>query len=124
MSVVNFGSETINALDQHGYTINDIAWIGTREFTIPTFDFFKAARRTNYNCGYGSAEMPCDLIIMMKDGAWYSRGEYDGSEWWELNVVPQKPILHRFLKVRAFNEMDLEYWEPTLAQACRDQEVL
>lgn len=120
MLIVNFGSETINKLHQHGYTVNDIAWIGTREFTIPIHDFFDVARRTDYNCSYGSAAMPRDLIIMMKDGAWYSRGEYDGSEWWKLNVIPQKPILHRFLKVRAFSEMDLEYREPTLAQACKD----
>lgn len=117
MSVVNLAVETTSVLSHDGYTVDDIAWIGTREFTIPIHEFFDVARNTVYNNGYGSAAIPCDLLIMMKDGSWYSRGEYDGSEWWEHNIVPEKPIIHYHLKVKEFLEVDY-YWDPTLAEAC------
>jgi hypothetical protein len=117
MSVINLAVETTSVLSHDGYTVNDIAWIGTREFTIPVHEFFDVARNTVYSNGYGSAAIPCDLIIMMNDGSWYSRGEYDGSEWWEHNIVPEKPIIHHHLKVKEFLEVDY-YWDPTLAEAC------
>jgi hypothetical protein len=43
-----------------------------------------------YDSGYGSQEL--DGIIWIKDSNnWFSRGEYDGSEWWELNAIPDIP---------------------------------
>ena len=41
----------------------------------------------NYNNGYG-----CQWLfgtVLLKDGVWMTRGEYDGSEWWELNIPPK-----------------------------------
>lgn len=29
--------------------------------------------------------------VWLEDGAWLTRGEYDGSEWWEHNVLPAIP---------------------------------
>lgn len=29
--------------------------------------------------------------IWFKDGSWATRREYDGSEWWHLNVLPKIP---------------------------------
>jgi len=34
-----------------------------------------------YDSGYGCQEL--FGTIWMQDGTWYSRGEYDGSEWWQ-----------------------------------------
>lgn len=117
MSIINFASETIEILHDHDYTIEDISWIGTHEFTIPIHEFFDVARKTDYNNGYGSANIPCDLIIMMKDGSWYSRGEYDGSEWWDYNPQLSKPAIQLHLKTRNFIDVDYD-WDPTLAEAC------
>ena len=115
--MMNLGSETVRALDKMGYTDEDIDWIGTREFRIPLTEFFDVAYNTDYNNSYGSAKIPCDLIIKMKDGAWYSRGEYDGSEWWQYNEVPDKPMPCLHLKVKNFLEPNYD-WDPTLAEAC------
>jgi hypothetical protein len=30
-------------------------------------------------------------MIWFKDGSWATRGEYDGSEWWEYHKLPQVP---------------------------------
>ena len=46
-----------------------------------------------YNSGFGGQEL--FGIIKFKDGTWATRGEYDGSEWWEYN---KPPIYEEFLK--------------------------
>ena len=43
----------------------------------------------NYNSGYGGQEV--FGTIWYNDGTWSSRGEYDGSEWWNYNKCPQIP---------------------------------
>ena len=40
----------------------------------------------NYDNGYGGQELYG--TIWYEDGTWSSRGEYDGSEWWEHNECP------------------------------------
>ncbi len=48
---------------------------------LPALDF-------SYDSGYG-----CQFLrgyIWYKDGTWSERGEYDGSEWWEHKVRPEK----------------------------------
>lgn len=39
-----------------------------------------------YHNGYGGQNF--FGVIWYEDGTWSSRGEYDGSEWWEYNAVP------------------------------------
>jgi len=43
----------------------------------------------NYNNGYGTQEL--FGTIWYTDGTWSSRGEYDGSEWWEHHKCPDIP---------------------------------
>ena len=42
-----------------------------------------------YDNGYGGQEL--FGTVWLEDGTWLSRGEYDGSEWWEHNVLPIIP---------------------------------
>jgi hypothetical protein len=52
-----------------------------------------------YDSGYGSQHLYG--TIWFCDGTWCSRGEYDGSEWWEYNECPEIPSeLNRIDKVR------------------------
>ena len=39
-----------------------------------------------YDAGYGGQEL--FGIVKYKDGTWATRGEYDGSEWWEYHDAP------------------------------------
>ena len=87
---VNLKAETLRRLDHHGYTVDDIAWVGSTEFEIPVDRFFELADQ-GYDSGFGSAKVCHDLIICMKDGSWFERGEYDGSEWWEYQVPMRRP---------------------------------
>lgn len=43
----------------------------------------------DYDDGYGGQELYG--TVWLEDGTWLSRGEYDGSEWWEHNVLPAIP---------------------------------
>ena len=40
----------------------------------------------DYDAGYGGQEL--FGIVKYKDGTWATRGEYDGSEWWEYHDAP------------------------------------
>jgi len=30
-------------------------------------------------------------VVWFEDGTWATRGEYDGSEWWEVHEIPEIP---------------------------------
>ena len=44
----------------------------------------------NYDDGFGGQELYG--TVWLDDSTWLSRGEYDGSEWWEHNVIPPIPV--------------------------------
>ena len=68
--IKNYADETLAVLESHDYSIDDIDWIGTHDFTISISEFFEVAKRTLYDAGYGSAETPTDIVIMMKESPW------------------------------------------------------
>ena len=49
-------------------------------------DFLKSID-FEYDNGYGGQELFGTLWL--EDGTWLSRDEYDGSEWWEHNILPE-----------------------------------
>ena len=50
---------------------------------------FKKSIDFEYDSGFGEQELFGTLWL--KDGTWLSRGEYDGSEGWEHNTLPEIP---------------------------------
>lgn len=84
--------ETLEVLADEGYRLADIEWVGSTEFEIPVDRFFELADQ-EYDSGFCSAKVCHDLIICMKDGSWFERGEYDGSEWWEHQVPMRRPSM-------------------------------
>lgn len=46
-------------------------------------------KAVDYDDGYGGQEL--FGTIWLKDGSWYERAEYDGSEWWVHRVCPPLP---------------------------------
>lgn len=53
------------------------------------YDLFIESLDIQFHSGYGTQEVYG--FIWYKDGTWSSRGEYDGSEWWEYNECPEIP---------------------------------
>ena len=43
----------------------------------------------NYDEGYGAQKL--FGTVWLKNGDWMTRGEYDGSEWWEYHTMPDIP---------------------------------
>ena len=85
----NLKLETIAILKENGKTVDDVAWVGTTAFKIPTDSFWKLADR-NYDDSYGSPEVATDLLVV-GNGWWLERHEYDGAEWWEFKSFPVEP---------------------------------
>jgi len=106
MSKTNLAEDTENQLLICGYTTDDIDWIGCIEFIISSRDFWTIAQDTYYDNGYGFAEIPGDLIIMLKDGTWFERAQYDGSEWWRHVKQPKTPLVRRKVVASSFAESD------------------
>tara|TARA_Y100000592_G_C5220665_1_gene199298 strand:+ start:152 stop:526 length:375 start_codon:yes stop_codon:yes gene_type:complete len=55
-------------------------------YTDSEYNKFMIAIDQNYNSGYGTQEL--SGVLWFTDGTWATRGEYDGSEWWEHHVRP------------------------------------
>jgi hypothetical protein len=110
MSIVNFGEETREELRILNYSIKNIAWIGDNrgQYYVDVDAFFTAADNYVYDSGYGFTEVPQDLIIMMKDGTYFYRKEYDGSEWWGYHTNMRKPRYHHRGKID-FNKCRKNY---------------
>lgn len=88
---VNLLQETCTVMLESGKTPADIAWIGSRdgEFAC-TWQEFQLASDELYDNGFGGSQVALDLVMVFKDGSWLERGEYDGSEWWQLKKVPKQ----------------------------------
>lgn len=60
-----------------------------RNYTKEQFDQFLINLTFNYNEVSGHQEL--FGTIWYTDGTWSDRDEYDGSEWWEHNQIPEIP---------------------------------
>lgn len=85
---MNLLKETLSKLEQNGKTIKDVHWVGSSDgkYSMP-WDKFVTIAGVDYDSGYGGAEIATELVVV-GDNWWLSRGEYDGSEWWDFNTIP------------------------------------
>ena len=88
--MTNLYKETAAVLLEYGKSINDIVFVSGNGHEIPLDNFIELAKSYDYDSGYGSEEVPIDLLVVGKDW-WIERHEYDGSEWWEYKTLPQRP---------------------------------
>lgn len=93
---MNLKEETLWALKDNGYSETNIDWVGldTKEMWEP-HDFLRVADYIEYDSDFGRVEVEPELKIVMRDGSWFERAEYDGSEWWEHRHAPVKPSLKK-----------------------------
>lgn len=77
---ITFGWDEDKPEDQMNLKIN---------YTSTDYEAFLISLDFNYDEGFGGQTL--FGTIWYKDGTWSSRGEYDGSEWWEHNIVPDIP---------------------------------
>lgn len=89
--LTNAYDELMGMLAVHCYTVDNIAWVADAHYRLPLPEFLDKLKETNYYSGYGSAEFDQSIVIMLNDGTWFERGEYDGSEWWQHRSAPTCP---------------------------------
>lgn len=94
----NLLDETVEILEKYGKTLDDVLYIQGDDFEITRKNFETVARDTNYDSGFGAQHVATDLVLV-GDGWWIERCEYDGSEWWEFKTIPTEkakvvPILY------------------------------
>ena len=84
---MNFREETIEAIKLSGHDLKDVMFIGSKDgkYRI-TMNKFLEISDFDYDDSYGHSAIATDLIIYFKDNSYATRGEYDGSEWWEYNT--------------------------------------
>jgi hypothetical protein len=89
----HIGSRTVKCaailLDSIGDHISEPDVIANllTEYTQEDFDQFIEKLNLTYNNGYGGQQL--FGTIWYTDGTWSTRGEYDGSEWWEYHKCPE-----------------------------------
>lgn len=60
-----------------------------KNYNIEEYELFIKSLDFEYNESYGRQEI--DGCIWCENGIWFTRGEYDGSEWWEIHIIPEIP---------------------------------
>lgn len=88
---MNLYDETVEALGEAGKTADDVAWVGSWDVLLDTESFWDRARQTDYDDGWGRQEVPLDLVVVLRDGSWLEREEYDGREEWAYRSTPARP---------------------------------
>lgn len=64
-------------------------WLLRENYSREEWESLMVALDFEYHNGYGGQNL--FGVIWYEDGTWSSRGEYDGSEWWEYNAVADVP---------------------------------
>lgn len=82
----NFLRETDEMITSVDKTWSDVVYIGSEDYYISVATFVEIAD-VEYYSGYGSNEMPRDIIVVFSDGSWLERWEYDGAEGWVYKSV-------------------------------------
>lgn len=100
---MNLYHETVECLAEHNKSLDDIVFVAGNGHEITRDNFVEIAKAYDYYDGYGTNEVPMDLIIVGIDW-WIERHEYDGSEWWEYKALPARPDTIR--RVAGFESCD------------------
>ncbi|MDU6255460.1 MAG: hypothetical protein E6618_14835 [Staphylococcus warneri] len=88
---MNLLKKTIDILNEHDLTLNDIIWWGNPHFNEKyPLNMLESLLDFEYNNGYGLPNINEDLVIVGHDW-WLERFEYDGAEWWEFKRQFKEP---------------------------------
>jgi hypothetical protein len=97
--MINAKNELLRAIGNHtikcAQMLFEHSWDDTTDILLRSnyskeeYDDFLKKLDFSYDNGYGTQMLYG--IVWFDNGAWLSRGEYDGSEWWIFNEYPRIP---------------------------------
>jgi len=86
----NFLEETLGCLGKCKKTPKDVRWVGSRDGKyVINWAEFEVLADTCYDNGFGSQEVADDLVVV-GNGWWLERSEYDGAEGWRFKKTPRR----------------------------------
>ncbi|NUM35664.1 MAG: hypothetical protein HUU50_14045 [Candidatus Brocadiae bacterium] len=99
MAKRNLLLETLEKMEQHSKTKNDVLWVGSHDgkYCI-TWDEFSLLSDKEYDRDSPRQIVAKDLVIA-GNGWWLERKEYQGTEWWVFLELPQKREGKTFQKI-------------------------
>lgn len=105
--MINLLAETLHDIISANQTTDTVCCVRSRdgEYAI-TWNEFATLADTTYNNGFGSQEVPSDLIVEFEDGTYLYRTEYDGAEGWEY-TTPLPPVQP---KAKPITKVVGKYW--------------
>ena len=90
--MINLLEETKETLESNGKTIDNLTAVIFGKYRITVENFISVAD-VEYDNGFGAPQVGENLVVM-GDGFWLERHEYDGSEWWEYKEsIPTKDLI-------------------------------
>lgn len=87
--MTNLLRETEEALRDNNKSMDDVVWFGSSRCYLTRETFMKLSD-VEYDSGFGTPEIATDLMVV-GEGWWLVRDEYDGSEWWNYIEIPKMP---------------------------------
>lgn len=115
----NLLEETTEFLKENGKTPEDVQWVGSHRFWFTWAEFSDVAS-VEYDPDFGAPKVAVDLMVV-GHGWWLSRGEYDGSEWWDYNEQVPRPDYRMTPNRVVVNEDQFEVgWMTLLGMAMAD----
>jgi hypothetical protein len=107
---INLIDETIRILAKWHKKPEDVKWVGHSDGkkALSWEKFVELAKDIIYNHGHGSQEINANLVIV-GEGWWLGRHEYDGSEWWVFNTMP---TLAKNAKHLTINDIKYKNYKP------------
>lgn len=88
---INLLEEIIDKIKNNGKQESAVKWVGVHGKSF-SWEEFKKIADFEYDNSFGVENIDSSLIIVGIDW-WIERHEYDGSEWWEFKILPDKPPL-------------------------------
>lgn len=110
----NLKNELNNILIKNKLTLNDILWVGTRDYKINKQKFLDNIN-FQYDNGYGLRHIATDLIVVGAD-FYIERRDYDGSEWWHFNKIPTEPKETRDYTVFSIEQYNKLHWNTKIGE--------
>lgn len=83
--MTNLLKETMSVMEEEHLFAKDIVYIGDGESSC-TWEEFCTIADVEYDSSYGCVKIIMGLTIVFNNGVELHRGEYDGSEWWDVHI--------------------------------------
>lgn len=90
---MNLARETLDKLKEYNKNPDSVMYVTDGKSYVWFDEFIAEAMRVNYDNGFGQAMINLNLVVV-GDGWWLERSEYDGAEEWEYKEPPTKPFEH------------------------------